>query len=162
MAAVIVAAVLATVGGCTAHANGAAAVAAKPVNCEYWTTAGDVSAVVVTSGANCGPRSFKISAVPYDGAVFSDTGGATAYNQFLSQISEFVHGPASAPAPFGGKAPSVRGLTLIGSADNEFTNHIPVYVYKGPGDIKDDAAQALDALINNTFLQSGQAGPSQA
>lgn len=140
---------LAAVGiGTTYRAGGAAA---APGGCEYWTTDEGVSAVVVTSGVNCGTRSFKINAASYDGAVFSYLDGQTAYNQFLTQIVEFVHGPASAPVPFGGSAPSIRGLKMIGSADNAFTNHVEVYVYEGPGDVNDGAAQAMDALIHNTF-----------
>jgi hypothetical protein len=140
-------------GGGAAHTagDGPAVTAAGSASCEYWTTDEGVSAVVVTSGVNCGTKSFKINAASYDGAVFSYVDGETAYNQFLTQIDEFVHGPASAPAPFGGSAPSVRGLKMIGSADNAFTNHVAVYVYSGPGDVNDGAAQALDELIHNTF-----------
>jgi hypothetical protein len=132
-------------------AAGAAGAPATPASCEYWTTDEGVSAVVVTAGVNCGTKSFKINAASYHGAVFSYLDGETAYNEFLTQIVEFVHGPASAAAPFGGSAPSVRGLKMIGSADNAFTNHVAVYVYAGPGDVNDSAAQAMDALIHNTF-----------
>jgi len=131
--------------------DGASGAADGPASCEYWTTDEGVSAVVVTSGVNCGTKSFTINAASYDGAVFSYLDGETAYNQFLTQIVEFVHGPAGAPAPFGGSAPSVRGLKMIGSADNAFTNHVAVYVYSGPGDVNDGAAQAMDELIHNTF-----------
>ena len=131
----------------------AAAAAASPASCEYWTTDEGVSAVVVTSGVNCGAKSFTISVAPYNGAVFTDDHGETAYNEFLSQITEFVHGPAGAPAPFGGVAPPVKGLTLVASADNAVTNRVAVYVYKGPGDVNDQAAEAITALIHNTFVQ---------
>lgn len=134
-------------------ANGGAAGA--PGTCEYWTTDEGVSAVVVTSGINCGAKSFTISVAPYLGAVFSDLDGETAYNSFLSQIDEFINGPASAPAPFGGTAPSVSGLTMIGSADSAVTNHVPVYLYEGPGDRNDGAAEALDAVLHNTFTPQG-------
>jgi hypothetical protein len=154
----ILSAGLATVGIGTSYAApgapgapGAPDAAAAPGSCEYWTTDEGVSAVVVTSGVNCGTKSFKIDAASYDGAVFTDLHGETAYNSFLTQIVEFIHGPASAPAPFGGDAPSVNGLKMIGSADNAFTNHVAVYVYSGPGDVNDGAAQAMDELIHNTF-----------
>jgi len=135
--------------GATGGVEGAAA---TPGTCEYWTTDEGVSAVAVTSGVNCGAKSFTIRAAPYHGAVFSDIHGETAFNSFLSQIVEFINGPASAPAPFGGKAPSVSGLTMIGSADNEITNHVPVYIYVGPGDGNDGAAQALDLLVHNKLV----------
>jgi hypothetical protein len=135
--------------GGTASSSGGGA--ASTDRCEYWTIDEGVSAVVVTSGVNCGTKSFKIDAPSYHGAVFSYLDGETPYNAFLTQISEFVNGPASAPAPFGGSAPSVKGLKMIGSADNAFTNDVPVSVYKGPGDVNDTAAEALNALIHNTF-----------
>jgi len=138
-------------GGTVAAGVGGTAAASVSAGCEYWTTDEGVSAVVVTSGANCGTKSFRINSAPYHGAVFSYVHGETAYNSFLTQMVEFVNGPASAPAPFGGSAPSVEGLKLIGSADNEFTNYVPVYVYAGPGDVNDSAAEAMDALIHNTF-----------
>lgn len=131
--------------------GGAGPATGTPGTCEYWTSDEGVSAVAVTSGANCGTKSFTIRAAPYEGAVFSDLDGETAYNSFLSQIDEFIYGPASAPAPFGGQAPSVSGLKMIGSADNAFTNHVAVYLYEGPGDANDGAAQELDELIHNTF-----------
>jgi hypothetical protein len=154
VAAVILVGVLAAAAGAVAYAaSGSGTGAAAPRGtCEYWTTDDGVSAVAVTSGVNCGTKSFTIGVAPYQGAVFSDVGGETPYNEFLTQIIEFINGPATAPAPFGGAAPSVKGLKMIGSADNAVTNHVPVYVYEGPGDVNDGAAQALDALIHNTFI----------
>jgi hypothetical protein len=152
-AIVILSGALTAVGVGTAYtwAGSATGAAAAAGSCEYWTTDEGVSAVVVTSGANCGTRAFKINAASYHGAVFSYVHGETAYNSFLTQIVEFVNGPGSAPAPFGGSEPSVSGLQMIGSADNAFTNHVPVYVFAGPGDVNDRAAEAMNALIHNTF-----------
>jgi len=148
---VLLSGVLVAVDAADASAGHAAGAASASAGCEYWTTDEGVSAVVVTSGANCGTKSFRIDSAPYHGAVFSYVHGETAYNSFLTQMVEFVSGPASAPAPFGGNAPSVKGLKLVGSADNEFTNYVPVYVYAGPGDVNDKAAEAMNALIHNTF-----------
>jgi len=149
-AIVILSGTLTAVGVGTAY-TGAGSAAGAAGSCEYWTTDEGVSAVVVTSGVNCGTTSFKINAASYHGAVFSYLHGETAYNSFLTQIVEFVSGPGRAPAPFGGSEPAVTGLKMIGSADNAFTNHVAVFVYAGPGDVNDGAAEAMNALIHNTF-----------
>ena len=102
-------------------------------SCEFWTTDEGVSAVVVTSGSNCLNKPFTITASPYDGAVF------TSFNDYLSQIGEFVAGPA--------KGPSLTGLTKVAAFNSDLTNHITTTVYSGPGNKNDGAAGAFSLLL---------------
>jgi hypothetical protein len=101
--------------------------------CEYWTTDEGVSAVVVTSGANCTNNPFTITAAPYDGATFEN------FNDYLSQIGEYVNGPAAGP--------SLTGLTKVVTFDNAYTNHIATTVYSGPGNAHDGAAGLFELLL---------------
>lgn len=106
---------------------------------EYWTTDQGVSAVVKTSGVNISKTaSFTISAAPYNGATFLPSDGNSAFNNYLQQIGEFVNGPGTAPA---------GNLTLVWSGKNAYTNNVETYVYAGPGDKNDSAAQTIALLL---------------
>lgn len=113
-------------------------------HCSYWTTnKGGVAAVVRTvNSPNCSPTaSFTIKAPPYDGEKFSPDSGASAFENYLGQIGEFIN-----PYPYivsGG--PNVHGMKMLGYPDNVYTNKVRVYIYQGPGN--DGCAQLLRNLL---------------
>lgn len=124
------------------HASGT--VVKGVTHCSYWTTnKGGIAAVVRTVGSpNCSPTaSFTIYAPPYDGATFYPNSGASAFENYLGQIGEFVN-----PYPFvvsGG--PNVHGMKMLGYPDNVYTNEVRVYIYQGPGN--DGSAQLIHNLL---------------